>query len=368
MFRRVFKIVSQLNIYKFPIRQVNVASKTLFAGIFGFSLSSDTDITQTVKRGLLAQYQRKYDLAENLFHDAIKLYDKQKDEKKASIVKTNLYLYLANLYYEAKDWKRSFNLFQESLRDLIVNSKYESNSETIIEISLKMSNIFANEGRIHAAKVGYEFCQEAALSKLKEYELKKSTEESSNDLDSKLVNIKALYVITLQTFGRYLASLEEYGQAVTLLEQAKILAANLFNSEKEQELHNLKLSSLYNDLAIAYYGVENYEEALTLLAKSLEFIEEERQKIEIRGVARFNDEFDRIQYQQKKAEFIETNFTTLANLCTTQFALKQYDQAKSNCLKSIRLAKANLNVDLQQEVKEIEKTTKKIDEERNKKS
>jgi hypothetical protein len=42
-----------------------------------------------------------------------------------------------------RDYDKSFRLFQECLRELIAKLNYERNSEAVIEISLKLSEIFA---------------------------------------------------------------------------------------------------------------------------------------------------------------------------------------------------------------------------------
>ena len=197
---RLFKINQK--VFSFNIKNKKTFFKPTNALIsitlFGllFNKENDYSIFILIKRGLLAQSRLQYDKAEEYFHQAIQTYDRLNSENKNlnPVYRVNIYLYIANLYYEMRDYDKSFRLFQECLRELIAKLNYERNSEAVIEISLKLSEIFAyGLNSTHDAKIGYEFCIQAILSRIKEYEAK----EITYDLDKNIIfnNSSQLFAI-----------------------------------------------------------------------------------------------------------------------------------------------------------------------------
>jgi tetratricopeptide (TPR) repeat protein len=294
-----------------------------------FNKENDDALILLIKKGLLAQSRMKYADAEDYFHEAIKLHDKM-DEKNAlnPIYRVNIYLYIANLYLEARDYERSFRLFQECLRELIAKLKYARNHEAIIEISLKLSNIFAHGfNSIHDAKVGYEFCIEAILSRIKEYELKLPEE-----VEKDLINAKVLFIMILHTYGRYLLNLKETDQALSLLEQAKIMTVQL---HQKGHVTSEQLGTVLNDLALALYAKKNYNEAVKVFNLALRYLDNE-----LKTEAEVNRDDDE-DYNRRKFDLNECKLVNLSNLCSSYYALKDYGLAKENCTKAIMLFNKN---------------------------
>ena len=321
-----------------------------------FNKENDDAIVLLIKRGILAQSRKQYIEAEDFFHDAIKLFDKLNAEKPLNpVYRVNIYLYLANLYYEARFYEKSFRLFQECLRELIVNLNYERNHEAVIEISLKLSNIFAyGLNSIHDAKVGYEFCIEAILTRIKEYETKQPEDEVLKlKLEKSLINAKVFYIMILHTYGLYLLNLKENSQALSLLEQAKILALQLHQRDK---VSNQQLGTLLNDLALAYHGKSKYNDAIEVLNQALELLNSELNKIEMN-----KDENEIEIYNREKFDLNECKLVNLSNLCSSFYSLKEYERAKESCTNAIKLFNKNnftqnlITNDLVSEINEIKK-------------
>ncbi len=314
------------------------------AGLFAFvqnayvsnRLTDDDSkpVVLAVKRGILAESRLEYVKAEQCYHEAIKLYDEQDPKDKNEIHKINLYLYLANLYYETKEFKRSFRLFQECLRQLISNHSYENNDEAIIEISLKMSNIFASIDDEHDAKIGYEFCIQSILSRIKTYELKIDPDADNKSINEALLNAKIFMIIILQTYGRYLCSLNEYKHAISSLEQAKVLAEQIL-VEKDD-----KIGVIYNDLASAYYGNGDFQNAVNLLKNGMDHLNRAYDKVlgdrHAEPDTQLKQEFDK-----RLDELIEYKFASISNLCSSLHAQNKHDEAKVNCLKALDIYNMN---------------------------
>ena len=128
---RLFKINQK--VFSFNIKNKKTFFKPTNALIsitlFGllFNKENDDSIVILIKRGLLAQSRLQYDKAEEYFHQAIQTYDRLNSENKNlnPVYRVNIYLYIANLYYEMRDYDKSFRLFQECLRELIAKLNYE---------------------------------------------------------------------------------------------------------------------------------------------------------------------------------------------------------------------------------------------------
>ena len=337
-----------------------------YTGLLGllFNKENEESIVLLLKKGILAQSRMKYEEAEEFFHEAIKTFDRLNAENSLNpVYRVNIYLYIANLYFETREYDKSLRLFQECLRELIAKLEYERNSEAVIEISLKLSQIFAyGLNSIHDAKVGFEFCIQAALSRIKEYETKELTE----NLEKALINAKILYVMILQTYGRYLLSLKENRQALSLLEQANILALQLF---KQAKITNQQLGSLLNDLALANYGLNNYQKAIDVLNSALTYFDDELKRIELEKV---KPDFDFDTYVREKFDLNESKLINLSNKCSSYFALKDFDQANENCRNALRLFNKNnfnqnlVTTELVKEIEEVKKLLNDINKEINK--
>jgi tetratricopeptide (TPR) repeat protein len=321
--------------------------------------NDEPPIVSDVKRGLLAQSRLEYQKAEQFFHNAIKLYDEQDPKDKNEIHRINIYLYLANLYYEKKEFKKSFRLYQECMRELISNHSFENNDEAIVEISLKMSNVFAVIDDEHDAKIGYEFCVQSIISRIKQYELKLDPTSDNTAINEKLFNAKMLFIVVLQTYGRYLCTLKEFKHAVDLLEQAKILAEQILTDKK-----NDQVGVLHNDLALAYYGLNDFENAIGLLRTGIEFLNRHYESIRNDQI-NFPDADSKLEFDKQLNELRAYQFTNLSNLCSSFYAQKKYDYAKENCSKALDIYKQNAkNFDqrMKTEVNQVQKTLKTISE------
>lgn len=304
--------------------------------------NGEDELVQLVKKGLLEQSRRNYAKAEAYFHDAINVYDELNDNKNQNdIRRINIYLYLANLYYESHDYDKSFRLFQECLRELITRFGYKSNNESVIEISLKLSNIFAKDSsKVHDTKVGYEFCINSILTRINEYESKLSPLDDENgakeSVKRELINAKILYIIILHTYGQYLLNITEYKHALQLLEQAYVLATQFYNRGL---VTGQQFGSIINDLALSYDGIGDYKKAVELMNNAIDYLNEELKSVDIELKA-LNPRHDPDEYklnQQKNVELKMHKFVSLSNLCSSYYQLKQYSTAKSHCLDAIKL-------------------------------
>jgi tetratricopeptide (TPR) repeat protein len=172
-----------------------------------------------------------------------------------------------------------------------------------------------------------------------------------------LINSKILYLIILHNYSRYLMSLNENNQALSFLEQANILASQLF---KQDNISNQQFGSLLNDLALGYYGKQDYRKAIETFNSALIYLEGELKNIENNKT---NSDFD---YTRAKYDINEAKLINLSNTCSSYFALKDFQNAKENCKNALKLFNKNnfgenfIKNDLVKEIEEIKKLINEI--------
>lgn len=123
-----------------------------------------------------------------------------------------------------------------------------------LEISLKLSMIFAMTGRKTEAEAGYEYCLECLRKRL----------NSEEELDE---DGQALLGLTLDSYARYYMELSRYDKALSLFKDSLQTARKVFGDDHEQ------VASLYNNLAAVECELRNFEEAKSNCLKAIEIIE-----------------------------------------------------------------------------------------------
>ncbi|VDD95961.1 unnamed protein product [Enterobius vermicularis] len=114
----------------------------------------ESEIKDKVKKAWLARRNRRYEEAVQLLHEALRLAIDSGEQLPISRV----YDEMANTYYEMgslDEAEKCFRLLIHRLMDL--HGKKESSPE-FIEVSLKLSDIFAQKGDLEGAEAGYMHC------------------------------------------------------------------------------------------------------------------------------------------------------------------------------------------------------------------
>ncbi|CAD5117354.1 unnamed protein product [Dimorphilus gyrociliatus] len=130
----------------------------------------------------------------------------------------------------------------------------ETDDLAFIEISLKLSMIYASTGRKPEAESGYEYCLNCLTKR----------RDSDDGLDE---DGQALLGLTLDSYARYYMELSRYDKAVSFIKDSLKIARQVFGDSHEQ------VASLYNDLAAIECELRNFDEAKSNCLKAIEISE-----------------------------------------------------------------------------------------------
>jgi len=177
--------------------------KVLFSGVLtwlGLSQESESehDLIITIKRGILAAQEGDLKRADQIFHVALKMANDIGHEEG----KTHIFSLLANTALERGFIGQAERLFTEVLRRILANGEPQD-SNAVVEISLKLADIFNRQNDLDKAEQGFEFCTKAQRSKVES--------EGKNVSEDTL----ALYGLVLDRRGQFLLA---HGR----LEEAKL--------------------------------------------------------------------------------------------------------------------------------------------------
>jgi len=180
-----------------------INKKVVFSGVLtwlGLSQESESehDLIITIKRGILAAQEGDLKRADQIFHVALKMADDIGHEEG----KTHIFSLLANTALERGFIGQAERLFTEVLRRILANGEPQD-SNAVVEISLKLADIFNRQNDLDKAEQGFEFCTKAQRSKVES--------EGKNVSEDTL----ALYGLVLDRKGQFLLA---HGR----LEEAKL--------------------------------------------------------------------------------------------------------------------------------------------------
>jgi len=168
-----------------------------------------------------------------------------------------LYDMAANAAYQIEHNERAEQYFMLAINRW-VRSGVEPNSPMIIEISLKLSNIFKQNKQMDKAYSGYKWCVDTSQKYMKDH-----PEENES-------NLLALYGISLDGMGRFLYDAGKYTEALPIIQESIKVAEKI--DQEGAQIANLKIN-FSSVLAEAGYG----DHALEVLNEIIEKYDGETQ-------------------------------------------------------------------------------------------
>ena len=141
--------------------------QTGLLGWLGFSspqggpVQEDDDLTLAVKRGILAIQEGDLTRADKLLHIALKM---AQDSGREEAV-THIFCLLGNLALERNFPGQAERLLKTVVQRLIAAGE-PSDSNSVVEISLKLAQLYASIGKIGEAEQGFQFCVAVQQQKL----------------------------------------------------------------------------------------------------------------------------------------------------------------------------------------------------------
>jgi len=191
-------------------------------GLFGLSKAQPTEeenLEMTVKMAILAIQEGNLVRADQLLHVALKL---ATDMQYHSAV-THIYCLMANLAIERGLVGQAERLFTEVLKRLMASGE-APDSNAVIEISLKLAQIFMTNGDKWKAEKGLEFSTDTMRKKVK---------SAGNDVDEDTL---ALFGMALDQYAQMLMADNKLREAELLFKEAVTVAKTVYGESGEQVL------------------------------------------------------------------------------------------------------------------------------------
>ncbi|KAL8608217.1 hypothetical protein ACOMHN_016672 [Nucella lapillus] len=280
---------------------VLMATAGFSQGFLGFNFGKKDDkekgdpLMNVYKEAKEAFIKQDFNKAEIRYHDALRVADEMLKLKKINFktylyAKTNIYDNLADMALGQGDLEKAERLYKETMKGCLQQGTPKDDN-AMIELSLKLSSIYAMMDRDSEAEQGLQFCikvQEAKLSGEKTAKVaeavsdaikdaSKAAQMEGNSLTSsddnskepedeaeKLRDTEALLGMALETYGRLLMGQRRLTEALPALEQSASIASKVFGTDKRQYI------VLISDLATTHILLHNYDKAAEILNKAIE--------------------------------------------------------------------------------------------------
>lgn len=196
-----------------------------------------------IAKGVLSMCDQEYLKADELFHQALRLAQNEKNEEQETLV-LNL---LASNYFESGDLKKAEKLFIDLITRLVAQD-VEPTNPAILELSLKLASIYSKSISTHdKALKGFKFVINSLLSNLHdllsnldEIELQELSEDRKSEL--------ALLGWSYDWFAKHLISLNDYDGAADMLQRAANISSKILGPLHDQTL--ILLSDVGTTLAM----------------------------------------------------------------------------------------------------------------------
>lgn len=260
-----------------PISQLNGGSSSQYrlpiSACLGFVvLAAQKDeedaLVMEVKKAKLNEAREKYTLAEDHYHAALKINEEKRnkgeiDEMKGLSHRAWILDAMANLAITEKKPYKAEKLFKEVLQ-LIMQMGAPANSPAVLEISVKLANLFAimeEPEKRKEAEIGFRF---AIDNQRKTVEQVLKLKEDGEDVpDVAVKDAQSLLGWALQSFAYFLLDERRKSEAVELIQESSDIAKAVYGEDSES------FATMLNDAASALADKNHFEEATAMLEKCL---------------------------------------------------------------------------------------------------
>ena len=227
----------------------------------GFKKSSESDkqarpeddIIFIIKRAKLAEKRGEMEDADELYHKALTAvaqHQKAKDMSDSELLDARIHIYdnMANLCLSRGRLNEAENLYKETMRGQIQKGVPETDN-SIVEISLKLSMIYAMQKKNFEAEQGYKFCLNTQEEKLKQ-----------EDVD---VDTIGLFGMSMNSYARFLMVNDRLPEAEEKMKQCIEISLQVFGPSHPQ------VAVLLNDLATIESLQKKHSDAIKTLEHAI---------------------------------------------------------------------------------------------------
>ena len=179
--------------------------------LFGFGKKEQiNEFNVLVQQARRAESNLQLAECDRLYHEALLVLDEQRHAKQVTELQfierqTVVYDALANVCLLQGRVRQGEQLLKATLQGLFACGRPEDDN-AVVEISLKLANIYALQRREAEAQAGYRFCYRSLSEKL-------AKRDETEDTGDEAEDTSALLGLTCDNYARYLLSRDDYIQA-----------------------------------------------------------------------------------------------------------------------------------------------------------
>lgn len=221
-----------------------------------------------VKRAKLNEARENFTLAEEHYHAALTINDEQRnngevEEMQALSHRAWILDAMANLAMAEKKPYKAEKLFKEVLQLILLMGAPE-NSPAVIEISVKLANLFAimeEKEKRSEADIGFKFSVDSQKKTVEQMIQFKA--EGEPVPDDAIKDAQSLLGWALQSYAYFLLDERRKPEAVELIQESTEIAKSVYGEDSEA------FSTMLNDAASAMADKNHFEEATSMLENAL---------------------------------------------------------------------------------------------------
>uniref|UniRef100_A0A915L858 Tetratricopeptide repeat protein 19, mitochondrial n=1 Tax=Romanomermis culicivorax TaxID=13658 RepID=A0A915L858_ROMCU len=228
-------------------------------------LLDDDEIKDQIKSSLMLINEQKFNEAENALHKTLALAGSKHNEGATNYVLD----LMANLYYQMEKYEESIAIFTELMRRLMTSGT-KKEDPAMIEVSLKLADMYARTGDDERAEIGFKFCVESANKNVENLEIDhetysmkfKSIKTVEDDFGTKnrFSDHYALLGMVLETYSQFLITRHRSEEAEELVNRCLEISAFVYGSSRPHSV------VLLNNFAVLLLDDAKYEKACHYLA------------------------------------------------------------------------------------------------------
>ena len=211
-------------------------------------------VTLLIKKGIRSFRMSEYDKSEKFLHDALKLATEQSNNDAIDYI-LNV---LADQALETHEHEKASAVFKELMRRLMAKGVPEDD-ESMIEISLHLTDILVRNHKFEEAETGYSFCVKNQWNRVKDIELGDRTKLSEEQLNS-----LALYAMICDSFSKYCIKRRDFNTALKYAKEAYKYCVVSSGEISDQA------AVLVSDIGVIYDSLGDLKRAVRYFKKAIE--------------------------------------------------------------------------------------------------
>lgn len=255
---------------------VNLVATLAILGLFSKSTTGDIEeeqakltdeeklhrmrpIERKIAIGVLWLCDQEYGKANQLFHEALRMAQEDKDEDQENLI-LNL---IATNYFESGDWENAEKLFIDLMKRMIARDMAPT-APPILELSLKLASIYSKTPATHEkALKGFKFVINSLLYDLDDI-VSNIEELDVHTLSDEKRDALALLGWSYDWFAKHLLNVNDYNGAADMLQRALQISSKVLGQLHDQTL------ILLNDIGTTLAMNNAPEEGRTFIKKAVE--------------------------------------------------------------------------------------------------